>query len=291
MKAMKKFYTIFLIKGIDLKLTSSITIVLLNELWRNIKMRLEQKVALITGGGTGIGLDIAKKYVEEGAFVYITGRRENKLQEAIRMIGKNIVYVVADVTKKEDMGKVAFRIQKEKGHLDILIANAGVGNYVAIEDITLEEFNRVMYTNVLGTYYCAQVCLPLMKEGSTIILNTSVTASLGLPNFSLYIAAKSAVKSFIHTWTSELRDRKIRVNALAPGIVPTDAAGKELGRNLQKEKEVQAYRSSLIPAGRVGNVNDISSVAVFLGSDESSYINGIEILVDGGLASIYPVKL
>lgn len=254
-------------------------------------MRLEQKVALITGGGTGIGLDIAKKYVEEGAFVYITGRRENKLQEAIRMIGKNIVYVVADVTKKEDMGKVAFRIQKEKGHLDILIANAGVGNYVAIEDITLEEFNRVMYTNVLGTYYCAQVCLPLMKEGSTIILNTSVTASLGLPNFSLYIAAKSAVKSFIHTWTSELRDRKIRVNALAPGIVPTDAAGKELGRNLQKEKEVQAYRSSLIPAGRVGNVNDISSVAVFLGSDESSYINGIEILVDGGLASIYPVKL
>lgn len=254
-------------------------------------MRLEQKVALITGGGTGIGLDIAKKYVEEGAFVYITGRRENKLQEAIRMIGKNIDYVVADVTKKEDMEKVAFRIQKEKGYLDILIANAGVGNYVAIEDITLEEFNRVMYTNVLGTYYCAQVCLPLMKEGSTIILNTSVTASLGLPNFSLYIAAKSAVKSFIHTWTSELRDRKIRVNALAPGIIPTDAAGKELGRDSQKEKEVQAYRSSLIPAGRVGNVNDISSAAVFLGSDESSYINGIEILVDGGLASIYPVKL
>ena len=254
-------------------------------------MRLSGKIALITGGGTGIGLDIAKKYVEEGAYVYITGRRENKLQEAVSTIGKNIDYVVADVTKKEDMEKVAGKIKNEKGKLDILIANAGVGNYIAIEDVTLEEFNRVMYTNVLGTYYCAQVCLPLMKEGSTIILNTSVTASLGLPNYSLYIAAKSAMKSFIHTWTNELRDRKIRVNALAPGIIPTDAAGKELGRDPQKEKELQEYRATLIPADRVGNVKDISNAAVFLGSDESSYVNGIELLVDGGLAAIYPVKL
>lgn len=254
-------------------------------------MRLSGKIALITGGGTGIGLDIAKKYVEEGAYVYITGRRENKLQEAVSTIGKNIDYVVADVTKKEDMEKVAEKIKNEKGKLDILIANAGVGNYIAIEDVTLEEFNRVMYTNVLGTYYCAQVCLPLMKEGSTIILNTSVTASLGLPNFSLYIAAKSAMKSFIHTWTNELRDRKIRVNALAPGIIPTDAAGKELGRDPHKEKELQEYRATLIPANRVGNVKDISDSAIFLGSDESSYVNGIELLVDGGLAAIYPVKL
>lgn len=254
-------------------------------------MRLPGKIALITGGGTGIGLDIAKKYVEEGAYVYITGRRENKLQEAVSTIGKNIDYVVADVTKKEDMEKVAEKIKNEKGKLDILIANAGVGNYIAIEDVTLEEFNRVMYTNVLGTYYCAQVCLPLMKEGSTIILNTSVTASLGLPNFSLYIAAKSAMKSFIHTWTNELRDRKIRVNALAPGIIPTDAAGKELGRDPHKEKELKEYRATLIPADRVGNVKDISNAAIFLGSNESSYVNGIELLVDGGLAAIYPVKL
>lgn len=254
-------------------------------------MRLAGKIALITGGGTGIGLDIAKKYVEEGAYVYITGRRENKLQEAVTTIGKNIDYVVGDVSKKEDMEKVAQKIQQEKNHLDILIANAGVGKYMSLEEVTKEEFNRVMYTNVLGTYYCVQVCLPLMKEGSTIILNTSVTASLGLPNFSLYIAAKSAMKSFIHTWTNELRDRKIRVNALAPGIIPTDAAGKELGRDPQKEKEVQNYRSTLIPVGRVGNVKDTSLAAVFLGSDESSYVNGIEIVVDGGLSAIYPVKL
>lgn len=254
-------------------------------------MRLEGKVALITGGGTGIGLDIARSYVEEGAYVYITGRRENKLQEAIQQIGHAVDYVVADVTKKEDMEKVANKIKQEKGKLDILVANAGVGNYVAIEDVDQEEFNRVMYTNVLGTYYCAQTCLPLMKEGSSIILNTSVTASLGLPNFSLYIAAKSAMKSFIYTWTSELRDRKIRVNALAPGVIPTDAAGKELGRSEEEEKELQEYRASLIPAGRVGNVKDISQAAIFLGSDESSYISGIEIRVDGGLAAIYPVKL
>ena len=254
-------------------------------------MRLEGKVALITGGGTGIGLDCARAYVEEGAFVYITGRRENKLQEACAKIGRNIDYVVADVANKEQMLAVAKKIKEEHGCLDILFANAGVGKYVSLEDVTMEEFNRVMYTNVLGTYFSAQACLPIMKEGSTIILNTSVTASLGLPRFSLYIAAKSAQKSFIHTWANELRDRKIRVNAIAPGIIPTDAAGKELGRDPAKELEVQQYRATLIPAGRVGNVKDIANAAVFLGSDESSYINGIELLVDGGLAAIYPVKL
>lgn len=254
-------------------------------------MRLKGKIALITGGGTGIGLDVAKAYVNEGAYVYITGRRESKLQEAKEMIKTNIDYIVADVANQEDMQKVAEKIKAEQGHLDILFANAGVGNYVAIEDITLAEFNRVMYTNVYGTYLTTQVCLPLMREGSTILLNTSVTAQLGLKNFSLYIAAKSAERSFIKTWTNELRDRKIRVNAIAPGIIPTDAAGKELGRDEQKEKEIQAYRSTLIPAGRVGNVKDISNAAIFLGSDESSYISGVELTVDGGLAAIYPVKL
>lgn len=254
-------------------------------------MRLEGKVALITGGGTGIGLDVAKRYVAEGAYVYITGRRENKLQEAVAAIGKNAGYVRADVSVKEDMEHVAQVIKDEQGHLDILFANAGVGNYVSLEDVTEQEFDRVMKTNVLGTYFSAQACLPIMGEGSTIILNTSVTAQLGLPRFSLYIAAKSAEKSFIKTWTNELRDRKIRVNAIAPGIIPTDAAGGELGRSPEEEKKTQAYRATLIPAGRVGNVADISNAAVFLGSDESSYISGQEITVDGGLAAIYPVKL
>lgn len=258
---------------------------------RTLHMRLEGKTALITGGGTGIGLEIARMYAAEGAYVYITGRRENKLQEAAEKIGSNCGYMAADVAVKEDMLKVADKIRNERGSVDIVICNAGVGRYIPLTEITTEEFDRVMHTNVLGSYFTVQACLPLMNEGSTIILNTSVTASLGLKDFSLYIAAKSAEKSFIHTWTNELRDRKIRVNAIAPGIIPTDAAGKELGRSEQEEMERRAYRATLIPAARVGHVSDIANCAVFLGSDESSYINGVEILVDGGLAAIYPVKL
>ncbi len=254
-------------------------------------MRLKNKVALITGGGTGIGLEIARRYVEEGAYVYITGRRENKLKEAADMIGSNIGYAAADVTKKEDMLRVAEKIKEEQGHVDIVICNAGIGGYVSLTDIDEKEFNRVMGTNVLGTYYTAQACLPLMGEGTTFIMNTSVTVSLGLPDFSLYIAAKSAMKSFIHTWTNELRDRRIRVNAIAPGIIPTPAAGGELGRSPEEEKARQEYRAGLIPAGKVGNVLDVANAAVYLGSDESSYVNGVELLVDGGLAAIYPVKL
>ncbi|MBQ3460266.1 MAG: SDR family oxidoreductase [Solobacterium sp.] len=254
-------------------------------------MRLKNKVALITGGGTGIGFEMARQYVEEGAYVYITGRREAVLQEAAEKIGRNVGYLTADVGSRMDMDRVAEKIKEEQGHVDIVIANAGVGRYVSLTDVTTEEFDRVMHTNVLGSYFTVQACLPLMPEGSTIILNTSVTASLGLKDFSLYIAAKSAEKSFIHTWTNELRDRKIRVNAIAPGIIPTEAAGGELGRTAEEEKERQTYRSTLIPAGRVGHVRDIANTAVFLGSDESSYINGVEILVDGGLAAVYPVKL
>ncbi len=254
-------------------------------------MRLQGKTAVITGGGSGIGLEIAKAYAAEGAYVYITGRRENVLQKAVREIGENASYLTGDVTSREDMQRLADKIRSERGSADIVIANAGVGGYVSLEDITLEEFDRVMHTNVLGSYFTVQACLPLMKEGSSIILNTSVTASLGLKDFSLYIAAKSAQKSFIHTWTNELAHRKIRVNAIAPGIIPTEAAGKELGRSEEEELERQKYRAGLIPAGRVGHVRDIANTAVFLGSDESSYINGVELLVDGGLAAVYPVKL
>ena len=254
-------------------------------------MRLGNKVALITGGGTGIGLEIARQYVEEGAYVYITGRREHKLQEAAESIGRNIGYIAADVSSKEDMLRAVEKIKAEQGHVDIVICNAGIGGYVALTDIDEKEFNRVMYTNVLGAYYTAQACLPMMQEGSTFIMTTSVTASLGLPSFSLYIAAKSAMKSFIYTWSSELRDRKIRVNAIAPGIIPTPAAGGELGRSPEEEKARQEYRATLIPAGKVGNVRDIANAAVYLGSDESSYVNGVELLVDGGLAAVYPVRL
>ena len=254
-------------------------------------MRLEGKVALVTGGGTGIGLEMARAYVREGAYVYITGRREAKLAEAAREIGGTVSHVVADVADKAAMLEVAERIRTEQGHVDIVVCNAGVGGYVSLADVDEAEFDRVMHTNVLGSYHTVQACLPLMGEGSAIILNTSVTASLGLPDFSLYIAAKSAMRSFIHTWTAELRDRRIRVNAIAPGIIPTPAAAGELGRSAEEERERQAYRATLIPAGRVGDVADIANAAVYLGSDESSYVNGVELLVDGGLAATFPVRL
>lgn len=254
-------------------------------------MRLKGKVALITGGGSGIGLEIAKEYVMEGAYVYITGRQEAKLKKAVEAIGSHVSYIVADVGEKDDMLRAAQKIKDEQGHVDIVMCNAGIGGYVAISDITEKEFDRVMHTNVLGSYFTCQACLPLMREGSTIILNTSVTASLGLPRFSLYIAAKTAMRSFTKTWTSELRERKIRVNAIAPGIIPTPAASGELDRNADEEKALQAYRATLIPAGTVGHVSDIAQAAIYLGSDESRYVNGIELLVDGGLAAVYPVKL
>lgn len=254
-------------------------------------MNLKNKVALITGGGSGIGFATAKKMVAEGAYVYITGRREFKLKEAAEKIGHNIDYLPADVMKKETLEALVKKIKEEHGHLDIVFANAGVGRYVSLTDVDQKEFDTTMGTNVLGTYYTVQASLPIMPEHSTIILNTSVTDSLGLKDFSLYIAAKSAEKSFIHTWTNELRDRKIRVNAVAPGVIPTDAAGGELGRSPEEEKAAQEHRAKLIPAGKVGSVDDIANAVCFLASNDSSYINGVELRVDGGLAAIYPVKL
>lgn len=254
-------------------------------------MKFDGKVALITGGGSGIGFATAKKLADEGAYVYITGRREYKLQEAADKIGHNIGYLSADVTKKDTLVALVKKIKEEKGKIDIVFANAGIGRYVSLTEVDKEEFDRTMGTNVLGTYYTVQEALPLMPEGSTIILNTSVTDSMGLKNFSLYIAAKSAERSFIKTWTNELRDRKIRVNAVAPGVIPTDAAGGELGRSPEEERAAQERRSMLIPAGKVGNVKDIANAVSFLASDESNYINGVELRVDGGLTAIYPVKL
>lgn len=254
-------------------------------------MNLKNKVALITGGGSGIGLATAQKLVAEGAYVYITGRREYKLKEAAAQIGHHIGYLPADVTKKETLQALSQKIKQEQGHLDIVFANAGVGRYVSLTDVTKEEFDTTMGTNVLGTYYTVQAALPIMPANAVIILNTSVTDSLGLKNFSLYIAAKSAEKSFIHTWTNELRDRKIRVNAVAPGVIPTEAAGGELNRTPEQEKAAEQHRAKLIPAGKVGNVKDIANAVAFLASDQASYINGVELRVDGGLAAIYPVKL
>ncbi len=253
--------------------------------------RLENKVALITGGSSGIGFESARKMVEEGAVVYITGRREQALQKAVQQLGNNAHYVCADVAVKQDMLHVCEVIQSKEKKLDILFANAGIGRYIKLEELTEEEIDRTLGTNVKGTILTVQSMLPILSEGASVILNTSITAELGLPDFSLYAASKAAVRSFIHSWTTDLKNRHIRVNTVSPGVIPTAAATGELGRSPEEEQERQKWRTSLTPLGRMGNTKDIGNAVVFLASDESSFITGVELTVDGGMSSVFANRL
>lgn len=252
---------------------------------------LEEKVALITGGSSGIGLETAKKFVNEGAFVYITGRNEEKLKNAVSSIGRSIKYIVADISKKEDMNYVCEMIKKDKRRLDILFANAGVGRYIKFQDITEQDIDWTFNNNFKGTIFTIQSVLPILNDESSIILNTSITSNLGLPDFCLYAGAKAAIKSLIHSLTTDFKDRRIRVNAISPGIIPTNAATGELGRTEKEEQIKQQERAKLTPLGRNGKVLDIAEAVTFLASDKSKFITGIELTVDGGLSSVFANKL
>jgi NAD(P)-dependent dehydrogenase (short-subunit alcohol dehydrogenase family) len=248
---------------------------------------LKGKIALVTGGNSGIGFGAARRLVEEGAFVYITGRRQDALDKAVAALGANARAIQADVTRKTDMQSVADLIRREHGRLDIVFANAGGGGFIPLEKITEEDFDRNFAVDVKGVLFTVQTALPLMGKGGSIVLNTSITAFMGLPQFSVYAAAKAAVKSFTHTWANELRDRGIRVNAVAPGVVPTEGYGKDMGWS---DEYVQAYIgrvSAEIPAGRVGTVEDIGNAVVYLCSEMGSFVNGFELTVDGGMTQIY----
>ena len=252
---------------------------------------LQSKVALITGGSSGIGLETAKVFIENGAFVYITGRNEDRLKNAISILGNNAKYIRADISKKDDMLNVREVIKSEKGHLDIVFANAGVGKYISFEDITEEDIDWTFNNNFKGTIFTIQSVLPILNDGASIILNTSVTANLGLSRFSLYAGAKSAVRSLIFSLTTDLKDKRIRVNAVSPGVIPTNAATGELGRSKEEEKKLQEERQKLIPLNRMGNSTDIANAVLFLASDKSSFITGTEITVDGGLSRVFANKL
>ena len=240
--------------------------------------RLQNKVVLVTGGSSGIGLDAAKKMSEEGAIVYITGRNVKRLESALECFENQVFAITADSSSKEDMNRVIF-------------ANAGVGKYVSLKDLTEEDIDWTFNINVKGTIFTVQSMLPILSEGGSIILNTSITSELGLPDFSLYAASKAAVRSFIYSWTKDLQEKRIRINAVSPGIIPTAAATGELGRSEKEEQERQQYRASLTPLGRVGNVKDTSDAIIFLASDESSYITGVELKVDGGLSAVFANQL
>jgi NAD(P)-dependent dehydrogenase (short-subunit alcohol dehydrogenase family) len=247
--------------------------------------KLEGKIALVTGGTSGIGLATAQRFVAEGAYVFITGRRQETLDEAVKTIGKNVNGIQADASKLDDLDRLYAAIQSEKGKLDILFANAGGGSLAPLGSITEEQFDSTFDTNVKGLLFTVQKALPLLPEGASIILNASITSIKGTPAFSVYSATKAAVRSFARGWAVDLKGRGIRVNVISPGVIPTPGYDN-LGLNEEQIQEFIAAQAAVIPLGRVGTTDEIAKAVVFLASEDSSYVNGIELFVDGGIAQI-----
>jgi NAD(P)-dependent dehydrogenase (short-subunit alcohol dehydrogenase family) len=247
--------------------------------------KLEGKIALVTGGSTGIGLATAKAFVDEGAYVFITGRRKKELDEAVRIIGRDVSGVNADASKLSDLDDLFARISKEKGHLDIVFANAGGGSFSPLGSITEEQYANTFDTNVKGVLFTVQKSLSLLPDGASIILNASITSIKGLPAFSVYSASKAAVRSFARSWTTDLMHRKIRVNAISPGSTETPG-WVALAPNEEAKKAMVAQSIAQIPLNRLAEPAEIAKAVVFLASDDASYITGIELFVDGGSAQI-----
>jgi NAD(P)-dependent dehydrogenase (short-subunit alcohol dehydrogenase family) len=248
--------------------------------------KLEGKVAVITGGSSGIGLATAKRFVNEGAHVFLTGRRQAELDAAVKEIGHDVTGIQGDVSKLTDIDKIYSAVKQEKGRLDIVFANAGIGEFAPLGQVTEEHFDKQFDVNVKGMVFTVQKALPLLQDGGSIVLNASIVSVKGNAAFSVYSATKAAVRSFARTWAVDLKERKIRVNAISPGIVPTPGYNTSLG--LTNEQVDEFVQSSLgnIPMGRAGTTDEIAKAVLFLVSDDSSYVNGIELFVDGGLAQI-----
>jgi NAD(P)-dependent dehydrogenase (short-subunit alcohol dehydrogenase family) len=247
--------------------------------------RLEGKIALITGGNSGIGLATAKQFVNEGAYVFITGRREAELAAAVKEIGRNVTGVQGDVSKLGDLDRLFAQIKREKGKLDIVFANAGVAKYGPFGKITEEHYDSIFDINVKGLLFTVQKALPLLSDGASIILNASIVASKGLPANSVYSATKAAVRSFARTWTTDLKDRRIRVNAVSPGPIETPGLNDLVASTGAGEQRLKMLSNS-VPLGRLGTPNEIAKAVVFLASDDSSYITGTDLFVDGGFAQV-----
>ncbi len=247
--------------------------------------KLEGKIALITGGSSGIGLATAKQFVAEGADVYITGRRQVELDAAVEAIGKNVTGIQSDVSKLEDLDRLFATIKQAQGHIDVIFANAGGGEIAPLGSISEEHFDKTFNTNVKGLLFTVQKALPLLPEGAAIILNASTAATVGTPALSVYSATKAAVRSFARNWILDLKERKIRVNAISPGMVPTPGYD-QLGLSKEQLQEFIDSQAVTIPLGRVGTPDEIAKAVVFLASDDSSFVNGIELFVDGGMAQI-----
>jgi NAD(P)-dependent dehydrogenase (short-subunit alcohol dehydrogenase family) len=247
--------------------------------------KLDGKIALISGGSSGIGLATAKRFVEEGAYVFITGRREAELNAAVKDIGKNIKALKGDVSNLGDLDRILSVVKQDKGRLDILFANAGVAKYAALGEITEEFYDFHFNINVKGMLFMVQKALPLIPNGGSIILTSSIVGSKGLGMNSVYAATKAVARSFARTWTTDLKQRRIRVNAISPGSIDTPGLdGLLASAPAGEQRRKMIYATT--PLGRFGTADEIAAAAVFLASDDASYITGIELFVDGGFAQV-----
>ena len=246
---------------------------------------LEGKVSLVTGGTSGIGLAAANALAREGSHVYITGRRERELANAVQQIGSNVTGVQGDVSNAQDLDHLYAKIRGEKGKLDILFANAGIAKYAALGDITQELYDSIFNVNVKGVLFTVQKALPPMPDGASIILNASVVGSKGLSANSVHSATKASIRSFARTWTTDLKHRRIRVNAISPGTIDTPGLNDLLASGDAGEQRRNMVAGT-IPRGRFGQPREVARAVVFLASDDSSYVTGVELLVDSGFAQV-----
>lgn len=244
--------------------------------------RFENKVVVITGGSEGIGLATAKHFAAEGAHVYVMGRRRAPLDEAVRDIGGKTVGVQGDVANPVDLDRLYDRIQREHGRVDIVFANAGISESAVLGAIDEAHFDRVFGVNVKGMVFTVQKALPLMPAGGAVILTGSAAGSMGFPSLSIYSATKAAIRSFARTWTTDLKNRGIRVNVVSPGMILTPALGKYLLDHAGSE----AALKQMIPFGRLGEAEEVAKAVLFLASNESSFVAGDELFVDGGVMAV-----
>jgi NAD(P)-dependent dehydrogenase (short-subunit alcohol dehydrogenase family) len=258
------------------------TVLIAGEKYMN---RLEGKIALITGGNSGIGLATAQQFVNEGAYVFVTGRRDSELAAAVKAIGRNVTGVQGDVSNLADLDRLFAQIRQEKGKLDIVFANAGTGKLAAFGNITEDLYDLTFDINVKGLLFTVQKALPLLPDGASIILNASIVASKGLAANSVYSATKAAVRSFARTWTTDLKAHRIRVNAVSPGSTDTPGLNNMLASGEAGQQRMKMIPDT-VPLGRFGRPDEIAKAVVFLASDDSSYVTGTELFVDGGFAQV-----
>ena len=246
---------------------------------------LDNRVAVITGGSSGIGLAMAKRFVEEGAHVYITGRPQVELENAVAQIGKNIVAVRGDVTSPDDLDRLAEAVRAERETVDIVVSNAGITEQGAIDSLTPEHFDKVFNLNARVPVFLVQKLLPLMTGGGSIILVGSGMHVMGIPRHTTYAATKAALRSYVRTWAAELKDRGIRANVPSPGVTDTPMLADQSAGLGDRESVVNMYLN-MIPFGRLARAEEIANAALFLASDQSSYMTGADLMVDGGVAQV-----